>query len=110
MDVLPGDGNVEALNALKEGSRRQSVQVTGDEWMYELEVNPVAQALVLESYNKALSLQLGAVHSPTDTVRTSRIQVEALNSTASSSQEVAVQSMNKVTTRKRLRFLLWCCA
>lgn len=68
MDALPGDGNIEALNMLKEGRRKESVNVDGDEWMYvpmftqsttnvfsqryELEDDPAKQAAVLESYGK----------------------------------------------------------
>eukprot|EP00668_Euglena_longa_P020323 GGOE01025277.1.p1 GENE.GGOE01025277.1~~GGOE01025277.1.p1 ORF type:complete len:151 (+),score=19.11 GGOE01025277.1:47-454(+) len=52
MDALPGDGNIEALNMLKEGRRKESVNIDGDEWMYELEDDPAKQAAVLESYGK----------------------------------------------------------
>ena len=34
MDALPGDGDEEVLRNLKEGRRKESVNVDGDEWMY----------------------------------------------------------------------------
>jgi|UniRef100_A0A7S4CQE5 hypothetical protein len=50
MDALPGDGDEEVLRNLKEGRRKESVNVDGDEWMYELEDDPAKQAQVLETY------------------------------------------------------------
>eukprot|EP00992_Anisonema_acinus_P014430 TRINITY_DN9289_c0_g1_i1.p1 TRINITY_DN9289_c0_g1~~TRINITY_DN9289_c0_g1_i1.p1 ORF type:complete len:154 (-),score=15.75 TRINITY_DN9289_c0_g1_i1:253-714(-) len=48
MDAMVMDDE-EGMRSLKEGRRRQSVEVKGDEWLYELEEDPKKADLALQS-------------------------------------------------------------
>lgn len=111
MDALPGDGNIEALTILKEGRRKESINVDGDEWMYELKDDPAKQAAALESYGKMekqKSLRITAESRKKLEQPKGRIEVEAVKGVPAIDLKVPANHIQIVGHPKGIR-RFFCC-